>query len=144
VKNRLGFRYHRRYLDALLFNAFATKINTRRGCWKNKFCQYTGTGVNIRVNRNTFHGAELLSISVFGGVEVQVSGQNVALTSFWWRGKSYLKICAPIKLNHQKQIYPKTKATLGYEFQNRTNFISTTNFKRVVCIWKENTEKNIS
>jgi hypothetical protein len=23
-----------------------------------------------------FHGAELLSISVFGGVEVQVSGQN--------------------------------------------------------------------
>ena len=44
---------------------------------KTNSANYTGTELNVNwSNRNTFKGAELLTLTGFGGMEVQVSGQN--------------------------------------------------------------------
>jgi hypothetical protein len=43
---------------------------------KTNSANYTGTELNVNWSRNVFKGAELLTISAFGGLEVQVSGLN--------------------------------------------------------------------
>ena len=44
---------------------------------KTNSANYNGSEVNVNwSNRNAFHAAELLTLTAFGGFEVQVSGQN--------------------------------------------------------------------
>lgn len=113
---------------------------------KTNSANYTGTELNLNwSNRNTFRGAELLSISAFGGVEVQVSGQNNGFNVYRFGSEANLvwpRLVAPFKLNSPSGFVPKTKATLGYEFQNRTKLYSLQTFKGSFgYLWKENERK---
>lgn len=113
---------------------------------KTNSANYTGTELNLNwSNRNTFRGAELLTISAFGGVEVQVSGQNNGFNVYRFGTEANLvwpRLVAPFKLNSPSGFVPKTKATLGYEFQNRTKLYSLQTFKGSFgYLWKENERK---
>lgn len=113
---------------------------------KTNSANYSGTELNINwSNRNTFHGAELLTLSAFGGVEVQVSGQNNGFNVYRFGGEANLiwpRFIAPIPLKSSSGFVPKTKATLGYEFQNRTQLYSLQTVKGSFgYLWKENERK---
>ena len=113
---------------------------------KTNSANYTGTEVNVNwSNRNTFRGAELLTISAFGGLEVQVSGQNNGFNVYRFGSEANLiwpRFIAPFKLNASSGFVPKTKATLGYEYQNRTQLYSLQTLKASFgYIWKENSRK---
>ena len=114
---------------------------------KTNSANYTGTELNVNwSNRNTFRGAELLTISAFGGFEVQVSGENNGFYVYRFGSEANLlwpRIIAPFKFTSSSGYVPKTKATLGYEFQNRTQLYSLQTFKASFgYLWKENERKD--
>lgn len=100
---------------------------------KTNSANYTGSEVNVNwSNRNTFKGAELLTVSAFGGAEVQVSGQNKGYNVYRVGGEVNLfwpRIIAPIKIESASGFVPRTKATLGYEFQKRIKLYALNTFK---------------
>lgn len=113
---------------------------------KTNSANYTGTELNLNwSNRNLFKGAEQLTISAFGGVEVQVSGQNNGFNVYRFGTEANLiwpRIISPFKFHSASGYVPKTKATLGYEFQNRTKLYSLQTFKGSFgYLWKENERK---
>ena len=114
---------------------------------KTNSANYTGTELNINwSNRNTFRGAELLTISAFGGFEVQVSGENNGFNVYRFGSEVNLlwpRIIAPFKFTSSSGFVPKTKATLGYEYQNRTQLYALQTFKASFgYLWKENERKD--
>ncbi|MBX9886816.1 MAG: BamA/TamA family outer membrane protein [Flavobacteriaceae bacterium] len=113
---------------------------------KTNSANYTGTELNINWgNRNLLKGAEQLTISAFGGVEVQVSGQNNGFNVYRFGTEANLiwpRIVAPFKFQSASGFVPKTKATLGYEFQNRTKLYALQTLKGSFgYLWKENERK---
>lgn len=135
------------YLDAYYYLTPLPKKSLRMELLaKTNSANYTGTELNLNwSNRNAFRGAELLTISAFGGVEVQVSGQNNGFNVYRFGTEANLiwpRFISPFKLNPSSGFVPKTKATLGYEFQNRTNLYSLQTFKGSFgYLWKENERK---
>ena len=135
------------YLDAYYYLTPLPKKSLRMELLaKTNSANYTGTELNLNwSNRNAFRGAELLTISAFGGVEVQVSGQNNGFNVYRVGTEANLiwpRFVSPFKLNPSSGFVPKTKATLGYEFQNRTNLYSLQTFKGSFgYLWKENERK---
>ncbi len=113
---------------------------------KTNSANYTGTELNLNwSNRNTFHGAELLTVSVFGGLEVQVSGQNKGFDVYRVGAESNLfwpRFITPFKADVPGGFVPRTKAMLGYEYQNRNKLYSLNTFKGSFgYLWKENVRK---
>ncbi|WP_209435097.1 BamA/TamA family outer membrane protein [Flavobacterium aquidurense] len=114
---------------------------------KTNSASYTGTEVNVNWNnRNLFRGAELLTVSVFGGADFQLSGTN--------NGKNIYKLGTETSLTWPRFIIPffhvegsseyvpRTKATVRYEFQNRTQLYALNSFKTSFGYqWKENIRK---
>jgi outer membrane protein insertion porin family len=114
---------------------------------KTNSANYTGTELNINwSNRNTFRGAELLTISAFGGFEVQIGGENNGFNVYRFGSEANLfwpRIIAPFKFTSSSGYVPKTKATLGYEYQNRTQLYALQTFKASFgYLWKENERKD--
>ncbi|WP_029273405.1 BamA/TamA family outer membrane protein [Flavobacterium sp. KJJ] len=114
---------------------------------KTNSASYTGTEVNVNWNnRNLFRGAELLTVSVFGGADFQLSGTN--------NGKNIYKLGTETSLTWPRFIVPffhvegaseyvpRTKASLRYEYQNRTQLYALNSFKTSFgYLWKENIRK---
>jgi len=135
------------YLDAYYYLTPLPKKSIRvEVLAKTNSANYTGTELNINwSNRNLLKGAELLTISAFGGVEVQVSGQNNGFNVYRFGTEANLvwpRIISPFHFESASGFVPKTKATLGYEFQNRTKLYSLQTFKGSFgYLWKENERK---
>lgn len=135
------------YLDAYYYLTPLPKKSFRAEVLaKTNSANYTGTELNINwSNRNTFRGAELLTITAFGGVEVQVSGQNNGFNVYRFGGETSLtwpRLISPFNLKSSSGFVPKTKASLGYEFQNRTQLYSLQTLKGSFgYLWKENVRK---
>nr|WP_233173308.1 BamA/TamA family outer membrane protein [Flavobacterium sp. ASV13] len=114
---------------------------------KTNSASYTGTEVNVNWNnRNLFRGAELLTVSVFGGADFQLSGTN--------NGKNIYKLGTETSLTWPRFIIPffhiegsseyvpRTKASVRYEYQNRTQLYALNSFKTSFGYqWKENVRK---
>jgi outer membrane protein assembly factor BamA len=74
----------------------------------------------------------LLTLSAFGGLEVQVSGQNKGYNVYRVGGEANLfwpRIIAPIKVESASGFVPRTKAMLGYEYQKRIKLYALNTFK---------------
>ncbi|HEY0091105.1 MAG TPA: BamA/TamA family outer membrane protein, partial [Flavobacterium sp.] len=113
---------------------------------KTNSANYTGTELNINwSNRNAFKGAELLTLSAFGGLEVQVSGLNKGFDVYRVGGEASLiwpRFITPIKVVTASGFVPRTKATLGYEYQNRAKLYSLNSFRGSFgYLWKEDIRK---
>jgi outer membrane protein insertion porin family len=135
------------YLDAYYYLTPLPKKSIRVEILaKTNSANYTGTELNVNwSNRNTFRGAELLTISAFGGLEVQVSGLNKGFNVYRVGSEANLvwpRFIAPFQIKSPGGFMPKTKATLGYEFQNRTKLYSLHTFKSSFgYLWKESEQK---
>src|SRR5690606_27783392 len=113
---------------------------------KTNSANYAGTELNVNwSNRNTFRGAELLTISAFGGLEVQVSGQNKGFNVYRAGAEANLvwpRFVSPFKHVVSSAFVPRTRAMLGYEFQFRSQLYSLTSAKASFgYLWKENIRK---
>ncbi|MCF6129591.1 BamA/TamA family outer membrane protein [Flavobacterium sp. AS60] len=135
------------YLDAYYYLTPLTQKSIRvEVLAKTNSANYTGTELKINwSNRNTFHGAELLSISAFGGLEVQLGGKNNGFNVYRVGGEASLvwpRFIAPFKLRSASGFVPRTNTTIGYEFQNRQKLYSLQTFKASFgYAWKENVRK---
>ncbi len=114
---------------------------------KTNSANYTGSEVNLNwTNRNTFRGAEQLTVTAFAGVEAQVSGQNGGYNVLRFGGDASLtwpQFLTPfVTFNSVGAFTPKTVATLGFEYQNRTTLYSLNTFRGSFgYLWKENVHK---
>lgn len=135
------------YLDAYYYLTPLPKKSFRvEVLAKTNSANYTGTELNVNwSNRNTFRGAELLTISAFGGIEVQVSGQNNGFNVYRGGTEANLiwpRFISPFKLKSSSGFVPRTKATLGYEYQFRSKLYSLKTLKASFgYLWKENQRK---
>jgi outer membrane protein assembly factor BamA len=136
------------YLDAYYYiTPFPRKSIRVEVLGKTNSANYTGTELNINwSNRNTFRGAELLTISAFGGLETQVSGQNNNNSNIYRFGSEvnlvWPRFISPFRLKASSGFVPKTKATLGFEYQNRKALYALTTFRGSFgYLWKENERK---
>ncbi len=117
---------------------------------KTNSANYTGSEVNLNwTNRNAFRGAEQLTVTAFVGAETQVSGQNGGFNVLRFGGDASLtwpKFVIPFfKRNSISAYTPKTVATLGFEYQNRTQLYSLNTFRGSFgYLWKENVRKEHS
>ena len=113
---------------------------------KTNSASYTGSEINVNWNnRNVFRGAELLTVSVFGGADFQLSGENKGQNIFKLGTETSLtwpRFITPFKMEGPSEFVPRTKATVRYEYQNRTQLYSLNSFKTSFgYIWKENIRK---
>ena len=135
-------------LDAYYFLTPFTRKSVRvELLGKTNSANYTGTELNVNwSNRNTFRGAELLTITAFGGYEVQIAGENNGFNVYRFGTEANLlwpRIIAPFRFITASGFVPRTKATLGYEYQNRTQLYALQTFKASFgYLWKENERKD--
>ncbi len=113
---------------------------------KTNSASYTGTEINVNWNnRNVFRGAELLTVSVFGGADFQLSGENKGQNIFKLGTETSLtwpRFITPFKIEGSSEFVPKTKAAVRYEYQNRTQLYALNSFKTSFgYIWKNNIRK---
>ena len=113
---------------------------------KTNSASYTGSEIKINWNnRNVFRGAELLTVSVFGGADYQLSGENKGNNIFKLGAETSLiwpRFITPFKIEGSSEFVPRTRATVRYEFQNRTQLYSLNSFKTSFgYIWKNNIKK---
>jgi outer membrane protein insertion porin family len=113
---------------------------------KTNSANYTGTEASINwSNRNAFRSAELLTVSVFGGMEFQVSGQNNGFNVYRVGSEVNIvwpRFIVPFRAKSPGGFVPKTKATVGYEFQKRMQLYALNSFKASFgYLWKENVRK---
>ncbi|MGQ7947525.1 translocation and assembly module lipoprotein TamL [Flavobacterium sp. WC2509] len=113
---------------------------------KTNSASYNGTGINVNWNnRNLFKGAELLTVSAFGGADFQLSGQNKGHNIFKLGTETSLtwpRFIAPFNIQGSSEFVPRTKATIRYEYQNRTQLYALNSFNTSFgYLWKENIRK---
>lgn len=107
---------------------------------------YTGSEINANWNnRNVFRGAELLTVSIFGGADFQLSGENKGQNIFKLGTETSLtwpRLITPFTIESAREFVPKTKVLVRYEYQNRTQLYSLNSFKTSFgYIWKNNIRK---
>jgi hypothetical protein len=98
------------------------------------------------LNRNTFKGAELLSLNLAGSFEAQLSGQTKNLFSYSWNPQlelTYPRFLLPFHLKQSGSIYiPKTHFLLSYNYLKRVSYFDMRTFQFVFGYkWKENIRK---
>jgi outer membrane protein insertion porin family len=134
-------------LDAFYFLTPMPKKSIRvEALGKTNSANFTGSELNVNwSHRNAFKGAELVQLSAFGGMEVQVSGINRGFNVYRIGGEANViwpKFLTPFNVNSASGFVPRTKATLGYEYQNRRKLYSLNSFKGSFGYqWKEDIRK---
>ncbi|QSB26451.1 BamA/TamA family outer membrane protein [Flavobacterium sp. CLA17] len=113
---------------------------------KTNSASYTGTEINVNWNnRNFFRGAELFTVSVFGGADFQLSGKNSGKNIFKLGAETSLtwpRFVTPFNIEGNSEFVPRTKATIRYEYQNRTQLYALNSFNTSFgYLWKENIRK---
>jgi outer membrane protein assembly factor BamA len=105
---------------------------------------FTGPRMNVSLlNRNTFKGAELLSTSLAGSFETQLSGSSQNLFSYSWNPQvelSYPRFLLPFNLKRTSSIYiPRTHFLISYNYLKRVSYFDMRTFQFVFGYkWKEN------
>ncbi|MES2278331.1 MAG: BamA/TamA family outer membrane protein [Bacteroidota bacterium] len=108
---------------------------------------FTGTQVNLSWrNRNAFKGAELLTVSLFGSTDVQVSGQNSG-TNVYQAGikttLSWPRFISPFNFTNSSAFVPHTNLELQYALTNRTQLYTLNSFSGSFGYqWKENLHRS--
>lgn len=107
---------------------------------------YAGSELNMNwTHRNLFRGAEQFKASVYGAFDVQIGGPKDAKNLFRAGANAQLsipRIVAPFRFNSSSAFVPRTNISIGYEFQNRTEYYTLNTFSGSFgYLWKENVRK---
>lgn len=107
---------------------------------------YAGSELNLNwTHRNFFRGAEQFKAAIFGAFDFQMGGAQNANNIFRAGTNVQLsipRIVAPFRFHSSSEFVPRTNITLGYEFQNRTQYYTLNNFTGSFgYLWKENARK---
>jgi outer membrane protein assembly factor BamA len=108
---------------------------------------YAGSELNLNwTHRNFFRGAEQFKAAIFGAFDVQMGGGQSEAKNMYRAGAnvqlSIPRIVAPFRFQSSSAFVPRTNITLGYEFQNRTQYYTLNNFTASFgYVWKENVRK---
>lgn len=107
---------------------------------------FTGSEINVNWNnRNVFRAAELLTISVFGGADFQLSGENKGQNIFKLGTETTMtwpRLIVPFPIESTSEFVPKTKASVRYEYQNRIQLYALNSLKTSFgYIWKNDIRK---
>ncbi|WP_326980942.1 BamA/TamA family outer membrane protein [Chryseobacterium sp. MYb264] len=107
---------------------------------------YAGSEVNLNwTHRNFFKGAEQFKAAVYGAFDIQMGGPEDAKNIFRAGTNVQLsipRIVAPFRFNSSSAFVPRTNISLGYEFQNRTEYYTLNTFTGSFgYLWKENARK---
>lgn len=110
---------------------------------KTNSANYNGSEVTVNwSHRNAFKAAELVNLSVFGGLEIQASGQNKGFNVYRIGGEASItwpRFITPIHIADSSAYVPRTRALLNYEYQNRAKLYSLNSFKgNFGYLWKDN------
>lgn len=110
---------------------------------KSNSANYNGSEVNVNwSNRSAFRAAELVNVSVFGGIEVQMSGQNKGFNVYRVGGETSItwpRFVSPIKIADSSAFIPRTRALINYEYQKRQKLYALNSFKGSFgYLWKNN------
>lgn len=96
-------------------------------------------------NRNFFRGAELFTVSAYGGLEKQFigKGHSINTNKLGLDFNLYFPhIVAPFHFRTNSGFMPKTRVNLGYEYFNRKDQYTLNSFKTSFgYIWKETAAK---
>lgn len=148
VKNQFTTVYDKEgYLDANYYLTPLPRKSIRvEVLAKTNSANYNGSEINVNwSNRNTFRAAELLTISTFGGIEVQISGQNNGFNVYRYGGEATLifpRFITPIRIESSSGFVPRTKINVLYENQIRSKLYNLNTFKGSFgYLWKENERK---
>jgi outer membrane protein insertion porin family len=131
-------------LDAIYYFTPLPKKSIRiETLGKTNSANYNGSEVSVNWrNRNTFRGAELLTAKVFGGLEIQVAGQNKGYNVYRVGGETSLiwpRFITPFKIKDSTAYVPRTKALLSYEYQKRIKLYALNSFRaQFGYLWKDN------
>ena len=93
------------------------------------------------LNRNTFHGAELLNLNLAGSFEAQVGGNNMFSYSVAPQAELYFPgILVPFKIIRTNSLYaPKTRFSLSYNYMKRVNYFDMQTLQFIYGFkWKQN------
>ena len=107
----------------------------------------TGSEITVRWrHRNTFKGAELLTINAYGGFEVQYSGQFSGYNTFRYGAEANLtfpRFLIPfLDFNTGGSFVPRTNIQFGYDILQRQKLYTLNSFRgQFGYVWKENTRK---
>ncbi|MGV2452000.1 UNVERIFIED_CONTAM: BamA/TamA family outer membrane protein [Ralstonia mannitolilytica] len=107
---------------------------------------YAGSELNLNwTHRNFFRGAEQFKAAIYGAFDFQMGGAQNANNIFRAGTNVQLsipRIVAPFRFHSSSEFVPRTNITLGYEFQNRTQYYTLNNFTGSFgYMWKENARK---
>jgi outer membrane protein insertion porin family len=110
---------------------------------KTNSANYNGSEANANwTHRNAFKGAEQFTITAFGGLEVQMSGQNKGYNIYRIGGETSLvwpRFISPIHLADSSAYVPRTKLSLSYEYQKRIKLYALNSFRAQFGYqWKDN------
>lgn len=111
---------------------------------------YVGSSVNISwQDRNFLHGAELMQLTLGGGFETQVGGQQNASNTYSFSPGATLSIprfITPFNfINTSRVAVPKTIFKTNYEVLNRKNYYTLNSFGlQAGYHWKESERKTHS
>jgi outer membrane protein insertion porin family len=107
---------------------------------------YTGPRMNLSyLNRNTFHGAELLNLNLAGSFEAQLAGKNKNLYSFSVSPQVELyfpRFLLPFKVKTGSMYVPRTRFSLSYTYLKKVNYFDMRTLQFIYGFkWKENIRK---
>lgn len=113
---------------------------------KTNSANFTGSELTLSWrNRNTFKGAELLTVSAYVGSDVQISGNNSGNNILRYGAEANLtipKIISPFKITSTSAYIPHTKITLGYDFLKRQDSYTLRSARTSFgYVWKEDRYK---
>ena len=109
---------------------------------------YNGAQLNLNFrNRNTFKGAELLTVTLFGSSDAQVSGQfggGHPLTQIGLQTTlSWPRIISPFNFKNDNSYVPRTNLSAGYSIVNRSGLYRLNSFNGSFGYqWRENTHRS--
>ena len=108
---------------------------------------YLGPRMNISfLNRNTYHGAEILNVNMAGSFEAQFIATDKNFYSYSWNPEIELifpRLVIPFNLKRTNSIYiPKTKFSFSYNFTKRVDYFDMHTLQFIYGFkWKNNIMK---
>lgn len=108
---------------------------------------YNGTQININWrNRNTFKGAEALTVTLFGSTDGQIASSNggYALSQVGINTTlSWPRFISPFNFKADNAYIPRTNLSLGYSVINRSQLYNLNSFNGSFGYqWKQNVHKS--